>query len=74
MGKKKQGAMEEERVRTEESEEEEEVHLPGARDHDMSKWQENEVKKWLDDNSAAKADAMRDFDKKLLDGIEGTDR
>eukprot|EP00972_Heterocapsa_arctica_P053199 7833813-Heterocapsa_arctica.AAC.1 len=40
----------------------------------MNKWQESDVKKWLDENPALKADAMRDFDKKLMDGIKGTDR
>eukprot|EP00972_Heterocapsa_arctica_P095054 14019651-Heterocapsa_arctica.AAC.1 len=74
MNNLKKGEKEEERAKTEESEEEEEEQLPGARGHDMYKWQENDVRKWLDENPALKADAMMDFDKKLMDGIEGTYR
>eukprot|EP00972_Heterocapsa_arctica_P082696 12184851-Heterocapsa_arctica.AAC.1 len=52
MKKIKKGEKEEERAKTEESEEEEEEQLPGARGHDMNKWQESDVRKWLDENPA----------------------
>eukprot|EP00972_Heterocapsa_arctica_P027477 4039853-Heterocapsa_arctica.AAC.1 len=37
----------------------------------MNKWQKNEIKQWLDDHPNLMADAMNDFDKKLMDGTEG---
>eukprot|EP00972_Heterocapsa_arctica_P035308 5195415-Heterocapsa_arctica.AAC.1 len=74
MDKMKRGEMEEERTKTEGSEEEEEELMTGAIDHDMNKWQESDIRKWLNENPTLKADAMRDFDEKLMDGIEGTDR
>eukprot|EP00972_Heterocapsa_arctica_P038389 5653385-Heterocapsa_arctica.AAC.1 len=66
--------MEEERVKADGSEAEEEKQLPGARDHDVHKWQENNIRMWLEEQPTHKADAMRNFDKKLMEGIEGTER
>eukprot|EP00972_Heterocapsa_arctica_P040173 5919618-Heterocapsa_arctica.AAC.1 len=48
--------------------------MPGARGHDMNQWQESDIRKRLDENPTLKADATRSFDKKLLEGVEGTDR
>eukprot|EP00972_Heterocapsa_arctica_P068104 10057278-Heterocapsa_arctica.AAC.1 len=65
--------MEEEGAKADGSEAEEEEQLPGARDHDMNKWQENDIRMWLEVHPTHKADAMRNFDKKLME-IEGTER
>eukprot|EP00972_Heterocapsa_arctica_P071156 10511403-Heterocapsa_arctica.AAC.1 len=40
----------------------------------MSKWQESDIRKWWDENPTLKVDAIRNYDKKLLEGIEGTER
>eukprot|EP00972_Heterocapsa_arctica_P019872 2933292-Heterocapsa_arctica.AAC.1 len=58
MNKRKKEKKEEGIMRTEESEEEEE-DLPGAKAHDMNKWQQKEIKQWLDEHPNLKAEAMK---------------
>eukprot|EP00972_Heterocapsa_arctica_P112778 16433682-Heterocapsa_arctica.AAC.1 len=74
MRKIKNSEMEGERTKTEESDEEEDKYMTGARGHVMTKRQESDIRKWMDDNPTLKADAMDHFDKKQLEGIVGTDR
>eukprot|EP00972_Heterocapsa_arctica_P041802 6162239-Heterocapsa_arctica.AAC.1 len=40
----------------------------------MSKTEENDCRKWMEANQNYKTDAMKSFDNKLLDGVEGTGR
>eukprot|EP00972_Heterocapsa_arctica_P068419 10109950-Heterocapsa_arctica.AAC.1 len=40
----------------------------------MNKKEESDCRKWMDENQHFKADAMNNFDKKLLAGIAGTGR
>eukprot|EP00972_Heterocapsa_arctica_P076127 11229045-Heterocapsa_arctica.AAC.1 len=70
--KRKKDEMTVDEVGTEKSEEEEEEQKTGAKNNDMNKWQKVEIKQWLDDHPERKADAMIEFDKKLMDdkGVE----
>eukprot|EP00972_Heterocapsa_arctica_P086694 12779922-Heterocapsa_arctica.AAC.1 len=48
--------------------------MTGAKNNDMSKKEENDCRKWMDENPHFKTEAMKSYDKKLLDGIAGTGR
>eukprot|EP00972_Heterocapsa_arctica_P115394 16447496-Heterocapsa_arctica.AAC.1 len=48
--------------------------MTGAKKNDMSKAEEIDCRRWMDENPNFKTEAMNNVDKKLLDGIEGTGR
>eukprot|EP00972_Heterocapsa_arctica_P028021 4121649-Heterocapsa_arctica.AAC.1 len=64
--KRNNSEMDEDKVETDGSDGEDEEPKTGAQCNDMSRFQKDEIKKWLEDNPDRKADAMMPFDKALM--------
>eukprot|EP00972_Heterocapsa_arctica_P104668 15426949-Heterocapsa_arctica.AAC.1 len=58
--------MEDDKAATEVSDGEDEEPKTGVQRNDMSRFQRENVKKWLEDNPDRKAEAMITFDKTLM--------
>eukprot|EP00972_Heterocapsa_arctica_P001911 273536-Heterocapsa_arctica.AAC.1 len=65
--KRKKDDVEDDRAPTEVSDVEGDEMMVGAQCHDMSRFQKDDIKKWLQENPDRKSEAMMPFDRKLME-------